>query len=258
MKITKRDWAQLSAYLDGELNQRELTKIEDRIKTDPDFRAALEGLRDVKEVLSHTPSLTVPRDFTIKPALVQVPQRRAPVRGYRIAAAALSFLFVTVLVLDVGSGVLKGGLSASQAPMAEEVMLEAAADAMEEPELMAVEEALEEESAPAAEMEEAPLASEYAGETEEGEAVGMEEPDAKVPGEEAERAMDEGEDAAHEESQNALGEGDYFGPEETQITQEPEVIRTEDPFRIPWLRILEVIFGLGAIGFGLGAWRKRR
>lgn len=257
MKISKRDWTQLSAYLDGELSQRDLTKLENRIKKDPDFQAALEGLRDVKAILSHTPRLTVPRNFTLKPALVHSPQRRAPVRGYRLAAAALSFLFVTVVVLDVGSGVLKGGLSAAPAPMAEEVMLEAAADAMEEPEMMAVEEAVE-ESAPAAEMEEAPLASEYDGETEEGEAVGMGEPDAKVAGEDAERAMDEAEDTAQEESQNALGEESYFGPEETQMPLEPEIIRTEEPLRIPWMTILEIIFGLGAVGFGIAAWRGRR
>ena len=41
MKISKRDWTQLSAYLDGELSQRDLTKLENRIKKDPDFQAAL-------------------------------------------------------------------------------------------------------------------------------------------------------------------------------------------------------------------------
>ena len=257
MKISKRDWTQLSAYLDGELSQRDLTKLENRIKKDPDFQAALEGLRDVKAVLSHTPRLSVPRNFTLKPALAQSPQRRAPVRGYRLAAAALSFLFIGVVVLDLGSVALKGGLSAAQAPMAEEVMLEAAADAMEEPEMMAVEEAVE-ESAPAAEMEEAPLASEYDGEPEEGEAVGMGEPDAKVAGEDAERTMDDEADAAQEESQNALGEENYFGPEETQIPPEPELIRSEEPFKIPWMIILEIVFGLGAVGFGIAAWRKQR
>ncbi len=254
MKISKRDWTQLSAYLDGELSQRDLTKLENRIKKDPDFQAALEGLRDVKAVLSHTPRLSVPRNFTLKPALVQSPQRRAPVRGYRLAAAALSFLFIGVVVLDLGSVALKGGLSAAQAPMAEEVMLEAAADAMEEPEMMAVEEALE-ESAPAAEMEEAPQTTDYYGE---GESVGMEGAELKAVEEEAERATGDEQDAELDESQNALTEESDFGPEETQIPPEPELIRSEEPFRIPWMTTLEIVFGLGAVGFGIAAWRKRQ
>ena len=258
MKISNRDWAQLSAYLDGELSQRDLARMEDRIKRDPGLQAALEDLKGVKAVLAQTPRLAAPRDFRLEPSLVQKKSRqvRAPLPVYRLAAAALSILFVGVVVLDLGSVVMKGGLSASQAPLAEEVMLEAAADAMEEPEMMAMEEAVE-ESAPAAEMEEAPLASEYDGQPEEGETVGMGEPDAKVTGEDAERSLDEGDDVDLEESQNALAEDEGLIPEATEMPLERDSDWSAEPLRIPWLRVLEIIFGLGAIGFGIAAWRRR-
>jgi len=153
MKISKRDWAQLSAYLDGALSQREIKQLQKRMAVNPDLQAALESLRETKAILAHTPRLAVPQDFILTPAMIGAPRRQRQGRSYRLAAAALSFLFVGVLVLDVGSGMLKGGMPASVAPRAEEVMLEAAADEMEQPAAAAVEEVLEEEAAPVPESE---------------------------------------------------------------------------------------------------------
>lgn len=268
MKISKKDWAQLSAYLDGELSPRDLRKIEGRIQSDPDFQAALEDLKEVKAILSHTPKLAVPRDFTLEPSLVQQKPRQArnPLPVYRLAAAALSVLFVTVVVLDLGSVVLKGDLSASQAPLAEEVMLEAAAEAVEEPEMMAVEEAEADSisGGPGSgganqtpEMEEAPLASEYDGQSEEGEAIEMMNPETKDPAEDEERAVDEAEDAIGEETEDQIAEDEVFVPEEELLPPAEELPRRDEPIRIPWLRILEILFGLGAVGFGIAAWRRR-
>jgi hypothetical protein len=261
MKISKRDWAQLSAYLDGELSQRDLSKIKNRIEDDPVFQAALEDLRNVKTILNRTPRLSVPRNFTLKPSLVESPQRRSPARGYRLAAAALSFLFVGVVVFDLGSGMLKSGLSAAQAPRAEEVMLEAAADEMEEPAMMMAKEAGEEEIAPAAEMEEVAEVQESYEYVGEAETEGLAEPATNAVEEEADRASGDWEDTDGGEAQdlqNTLSPEEEPEPEGTQVPPDQEMDIIDQGFSIPWLRILEVTFGLGAVGFGVAAWINKR
>lgn len=260
MKISKRDWAHISAYLDGELSQRELNRFENRIKDNPDFQAALEDLRTVKTVLSQTPPLSVPRNFSLKQSLVESPHRPIPARGYRLAAAALSFLFIGVVVLDFGSRALKGGMLPAQAPRAEEVMLEAAADEMEEPApLFAVEKSAEGETVPEAEMEEAIEAPESADAFTQKESVGMEE-EPGVATEET-RAFNNEEDAQVGEGGDLL---DEIPPttvpeiEEAEHVSDQETDWTAELQSIPWLRILEITLGLGAVVFGLAAWMNYR
>ena len=261
MRISKRDWAQLSAFVDGELNQRETEKIRKRIENNPEFQATLEDLKTVKTVLAHTPELPVPRDFKLQQSIVQIPHRASPVRGYSLAAAALSFLFIGVLVIDFGSGMLKGGLSAAQAPMAEEVMLEAAADELEEPALIAKEAAVEEEMAPEAEMAEDPESSPSLEAGKEGEEVEMMEADNSAPEDGADRAYSGGEDS--------LEEGEQDIPNTPAPTAEAEVAEDPNPsdpdrsqedqlLLIPWMLIREITLGFGAVGFAVAAWIKRR
>jgi len=261
MKISKRDWVQLSAYVDGELTQRELTRLEARIENNPEFQAALEGLKEVKAVLAHTPRLAPPRNFTLQGSPVQSPQKQIPTRGYRLAAAVLSFLFIGVVVVDLGSTALSGGMLASQAPRAEEVLLESAADEMEETALLAAEEAAEGELIPDLEMETMAEAPENYQGVEEGEVGVMEESLAKSAEEDADRAAGGGEDVVgevSEDSSNGLPEEERSALEEEQIAPSPEVERTDDIRQIPWLRIIEILLGLGAVGFGGAAWLKRR
>lgn len=262
MKLSKKDWTQLSAYLDGELSQRDAKKLQTRIEGNPDFQAALENLQTVKAVLSKAPRLPVPRNFTLRRSLVESPQKRtAPVRGYRLAAAVLSFLFIGVVVLDMGSVMLKGRLSASFAPREEEVMLEAAVEEMEEPAMMLAKEAGDEEIASEVEMEEAPVAPENLEAGMEGETGVLEVEPTQTVGEEADRAaVAEGEYYGEEsqDSQNLLAEDEEIDSEEAQTPPEQEMDQADEIPSIPWLRILEIVLGLGAIGFGTTAWINRR
>ena len=261
MKISNREWTQLSAYLDGELSQRELIKLQNRMEENPDLGAALEGIRKVKAVSTHTPRLSVPRNFKLTRAMVEVPHRRPQVRGYRLAAAALSFLFIGVVVLDLGSVALKGGMLASEAPRAEEVMLEAAADEVEEPAMLVVEKAAEEEAAPAAEMEEAAKIPDNFDAGQEGESVGMAEGETETILEETDRAYSGGEDALDKESQdleNSLSPNEEPMPAEVDYYPEQEISRPVETSGIPWMRILEVTHGLGTVGYGAAAWINRR
>lgn len=260
MKISNRDWAQLSAYVDGELSQRELIQLQNRIEDNPDFQAALEGLQNVKAVLAHTPKLSVPRNFKVTRVMVEIPQKQPQVMGYRLAAAALSFLFIAVVVLDIGSVALKGGMLAAQAPRAEEVMLEAAVDEMEEPAMQMAKEAVEEEAAPTAAAEDAAEAPQELEAAQEGESLGVEGDAAMATEAEADRAAvgaeDYGEDS--QETQNLLSEDQEIEAEEAWVPPDQEIDRTLETPAIPWMRILEITFGLGAVGFGVAAWINRR
>ena len=261
MKISKRDWTQLSAYLDGELSQRELTKLEARIEGNPEFQAALEDLRNVKTVLSHTPRLSAPRNFTLQQSLVETSPKPVPTGRYRLAAAVLSFLFIGVVVVDIGSGALKGGMLASQAPRAEEVMLDSAADEMEEPVMIGAEEAVEKELAPDAEMEIMAEAPENLAAEKEGESEGMEDAQPKFAegeGDQVTGGLEEDDGEGVEELSNQPAQEEGSTPEEERMPPAPEEDQTAVPRQIPWLRIIEIILGLGAVGFGGAAWLKHR
>lgn len=260
MKISKRDLAQLSAYLDGEVSQRDLVKLQKRIDENPVFQAALEDLRIVKSVLPHTPRVKVPRNFSLNRNMVESPQRLPPVMSYRFATAALTILFIGIVVVDIGSGALKGGMLSAQAPMAEEVMLESAADEMEEPSQLVMEKAAE-EAAPVAEMEADAEAPEIMEAAREGEAEGMTEGELNLAPEGTDHALGSGEELLGDGSQDPqytpvpLIEPEYQEPPED--ADQEFYSRPETP-EIPWLRILEITFGLGAVGFAVAGWRKRK
>ena len=124
MKISNRDWTQLSSYLDGELSPKELKRLEDRINSDPSLQLALEGLRQTKITLGATPTLKVPRNFKLTPEMVAIRTTPRPrqVRAYRLASALMSVMLISVLVLDFSRGSMIGAM-APAAP--KEVMLEA-------------------------------------------------------------------------------------------------------------------------------------
>ena len=274
MRITTREWAQLSAYLDNELSPRERRKIEARLKTRPELQATLENLRKTKMVLAEAPRLALPRSFTLTPQMVGLSRRRSPAQGYRLAAAALSFLFIALVVVDVSRGALRGAVPAELAPRSEEMMIKSAPeeeevgeawDAMEEPSL------LEAAEAPAAEGEaeeteelapeaEAELA---AGAPAESESV-QEESQADQAAGAAESELDRSGDGQEEVGAEDLEAQAQPAPTTGQNAEDRGVIGAEDdaglppPSRINWLRLAEIILGLAAIGSFAAAWIKRK
>jgi hypothetical protein len=101
---------QLSAYLDGELSQAQLGRVQDAIRGDPQLAAELEALRAVRKLLRGLPRASAPHGFTER--VVGRAERAgalevsaAPVRRPaawwlgRLAAAA-------VILVAVGVGVL--------------------------------------------------------------------------------------------------------------------------------------------------------
>lgn len=282
MKISNRDWAQLSAYLDGELSAQEVKKLETRLSGEPGFRAALEDLRRIKQILSRTPTLKVPRNFTLTPQQAGLQRSRIRAVGYSWAAVVLSFLFIAAVVVDLGTGSLKGALPAAVAPRAEEALPEAAmeaapaADAVEEPLTLAAEESLESQNAA---DQEAEMAQQAAPATEEeitGE-VGVAEEE-NLPDEgaqdlaegQAKTGPEETDRAAEPEAPSEVNQG--FGEEggavpaataEVEVEEYDQVPEQEAPARaiqpaFPWIRVVEFLLGLGAAGFASAAWSRRR
>lgn len=277
MKITTRDWTQLSAYLDNELSPRERRKFEARLAGQPGLQVALEDLRMAKKILASTPRLAVPRGFTLTPQMVELTRRRSPSQGYQLAAAALSFLFIAVVVVDIGSGVLRGAYPAALAPRSEEVTLKsaqeedevgAAADAVEEPAMLEAGEALEaeapaEETAEMAQEVEAEQAAEppSGGENlQEGVEGQAEAAAGEAPSEEDRAADSQLENAGEEEPEVQALPAATAGPAEEQYYAPPTEQAERPSFwtGISWLRIVEIVLGLAALAFAAAAWIKRR
>ncbi|NQS91546.1 MAG: hypothetical protein HQ574_03990, partial [Chloroflexi bacterium] len=243
MKISNREWVQLSSYLDGELNPKEKNLLEKRILQNPQLQSALKELQTAKKVLKHTPQISVPRNFTLIPAMVGIKTRRPAGRGYRLAAVALSFLFIGVVVLDFGSLLLLGGSFAPTAPkeMILEAVSESAADSMEEPSLMAAGEEAEAERAAVevetdlSQEEGAPAVAAEA--VEEAEAVGMAEAEEKSADEvlsepATNQADSDGEGFAEDQvlpTQTSTMADDGSLPTEAQKTTADEVLSTQTP-----------------------------
>jgi hypothetical protein len=300
MKISPRDWVQLSAYLDGELSRRDQIQLEKRMKVNPGLQAALEELKVSKIILSKTPQLPVPRNFTLSQAQIGIKTRQPVYRKYSLAAAVMSFVFIGVLILDFGGIFMGRTFAPAMAPKSQEVMFDAAAesavDEMEEPALMAAEaendravegEFAEEVSAPAeaadAEVEVMEEAVLSAAETEKGlaeeefapaaEAEAVEEIAPAVGAESPEEARTtstgetaEGDTLAEQHDDQAQANLAVPSPvaEGLPLTTQA-VTYADEPSRweiqreaISTLRILEIIFGLGIIGFGAAAWVLRR
>ena len=101
--IRTRDMENLSAYLDGVLSDRERSRLEARLSSDPSLQTALDDLRSVRSVLRQLPRRRVPRNFTLtmQQAGVRQPIPRA-VPFLRLASALtgiLLFLSLTTWVL---------------------------------------------------------------------------------------------------------------------------------------------------------------
>jgi len=107
-KISNREWEALSAYLDKQLSARERSRLEARLKENPELRQALQEMRRVRTILRSQPKMRAPRNFTLTPEMVGM--RRSPVQRsraypvFRLASVLATILFVLVLVGDFISG----------------------------------------------------------------------------------------------------------------------------------------------------------
>ncbi len=91
-----RDIELLSASLDGQLSQAEMTRLEARIQSDPALAAALADLRQARAILRRTPKRHLPRNFTLTPKMAGIRPpvpRLVPALSWASAVAMLLFVF---------------------------------------------------------------------------------------------------------------------------------------------------------------------
>lgn len=105
--ISPRDLELLSAFLDGELTERERATLEARMQKEPALRHHLEELRATVSLVKQLPQLPLPRSFTLQPepeALMRsrfVPRhpRINWIPGNRIWAGSLLVLLLSLVSL---------------------------------------------------------------------------------------------------------------------------------------------------------------
>ena len=71
--LSERDLELLSAYLDGELSDRDRHMLEQRLAAEADLRRSLDELRATVRLVGSLPRLKAPRNFTLDPAQFQRP-----------------------------------------------------------------------------------------------------------------------------------------------------------------------------------------
>lgn len=118
---SEHDLELLSAYLDGELNDRDRQHVEQRLIEEAALRSALDDLRATVSLLQSLPRLKAPRDFTLDPALYHSPR----INFYRLMqfSGALGTLAATLLIafaifLDWESGTTQKQDTTSQSSSA--------------------------------------------------------------------------------------------------------------------------------------------
>lgn len=271
MQITDRDWAQLSAYLDGELSGRELRQLRKKIQTDPLLQVALEQLKITRQILQAAPQIPAPRNFILTPEMIGMRSKKPSFSGYRLAAALMSFLLIGVLILDFGGILFTGALSAVSSQKSFESQLEsmpeAAADAMEEPVILDAAEEISEDQAIAEYEEEfaeveAPAVAVEAVEESLAEGIAVKEQEEKTQDADADAATGANRTQGGDDLQSTGQVLPSLTPEPPPVVveyyPEEEVYSPVRDAGISILRILEILFGLGVMGFSTAAWIKRR
>lgn len=119
--ISERDFEALSAYVDGQLSQRDREALESRLAGERELRHALKDLRQDRLLLQKLPARRAPRNFTLTRAQAAAirPPRRSGFFAFstfnvmRLATGLASLLFVTLLGLDLARS---GGMAREVAP----------------------------------------------------------------------------------------------------------------------------------------------
>jgi len=92
--MNRRDIEKLSAYLDGELKSSESTRLEARLKTDPELASVINDLRTTRTLLRKLPSRKAPRNFTLTRKMVgQNPPLPRTYPIFRLATVVATLLF---------------------------------------------------------------------------------------------------------------------------------------------------------------------
>lgn len=145
-----RDLELLSAYLDGQLNPSDSSRLETRLKTDRELASVMDDLRTARGYLRQLPLRKAPRNFTLTRKMVgQNPPLPRAYPVFRLATALATLLFFLTYGLNFlapqfstpqAYGMGGGGVenySAEAPAAATEAPLPASTEAPAEPQLSA-------------------------------------------------------------------------------------------------------------------------
>ena len=124
MNERSRDWLDLSAYIDGELNPREKEKFERRLQSDPQLRSELNQLKVTRSMIRSLPRRKVPRNFTLTPDMVPAPRKSLWLPVFSYASAASAVIVLVLLLVQF----LPGGFLGKEAPTANQIAMSAEMD----------------------------------------------------------------------------------------------------------------------------------
>jgi hypothetical protein len=98
-----RDVETLTAYLDGQLDSAQRQRLEARLGSDPELKAALDALRESRSVLRRLPQRRAPHNFTLTPKMAGIKPplpRSYPIFRWAsvVAAFLLFFAYATNLL----------------------------------------------------------------------------------------------------------------------------------------------------------------
>lgn len=136
LHLNERDWQALSEYLDGQLSDRDKTRLEKRMSEQADLRAGLDELRQTRAMLRSVRKQPAPRNFTISPAMVQQVKKPNPLLRFipalNFASAASALAVIALLAAGLLPGIAPAAAPAPQQPFA----LEAPASEAATPEMI--------------------------------------------------------------------------------------------------------------------------
>jgi hypothetical protein len=102
-KFTERDHQLLSAYLDGELSQRDKAYVDRLLAENSHAQKAYQELKKIKSLLRFLPTRKVPRNFTLSAHETRKFNIPSLAGVFRYSTAVSAVLLVIVLALDVFS-----------------------------------------------------------------------------------------------------------------------------------------------------------
>jgi hypothetical protein len=103
-EISTKDLQQLSEYLDGKLPEKERIQVEARLRSHPELREELEGLRRTHLMLRQLPRRRAPRNFFITPEMVSKRPTLRLFPVFRLASALAGLLLVVAFAGDLFFG----------------------------------------------------------------------------------------------------------------------------------------------------------
>jgi hypothetical protein len=99
--LTNKQWQLISAYLDGELSEKEKVQAELLLKSEPQMAQTIETLRNTKSLLRTLPTYEVPHQYTLTRQEALANRPGWLVNSLRILSSVSAAALVVLLAVDL-------------------------------------------------------------------------------------------------------------------------------------------------------------